>query len=406
MGELEATVERERAALRAHREVLRGSMPPPSPADAPRGSFVHGFFLPFSLVAATLKDPELRGPYLRLALARSVAVAAVSLLVLATSDDDAAKQPKRGKPSRHGGFGLVVTRDADASAPSVTPIHFHAPGIHVDIEPGGAEKSHASVLGQELPVKDDADEDALDASTKEPPTLFEQLAVRIGHGWARLLATIATLSAVSGVVVALSRRYDDQLSFHASRLAGVLPEDAAPPVAKIALDVRWLVKKLRRRIRGYIVFAAGVPTFLVLLLVPHVGHWLFRMVAVVWAWFWLGVFTAAKSAHAWADEDTAPSPAVVRAVSERVPRAKIAAPLRSYTKLWARLTRGVNAPAAVFERTPAAFLGLALARTLLSLPFAYLFVRPLVPVAAGRLCAEADPQGRFAAGPDGLPRQP
>ena len=37
-------------------------------------------------------------------------------------------------------------------------------------------------------------------------------------------------------------------------------------------------------------------------------------------------------------------------------------------RAWARLTRGVDPAAATFERTPAPFLGLALARVILSLP--------------------------------------
>ncbi|HEY8078950.1 MAG TPA: hypothetical protein VIF62_32685, partial [Labilithrix sp.] len=59
------------------------------------------------------------------------------------------------------------------------------------------------------------------------------------------------------------------------------------------------------------------------------------------------------------------------------------------------LTRGVNPAAQTFERTPLPFLGLALARIVLSLPALYLLARPIVPVAAGRLCAEADPHDRF-----------
>src|SRR4029079_12278364 len=106
---------------------------------------------------------------------------------------------------------------------------------------------------------------------------------------------------------------------------------------------------------------------------------------------------AAKSAHAWADEATAPSPLPIRELVVRTSRTPLATPVHWYARLWARLTRGVNPAAATFERSPAAFLGLALARVFLSLPGLYLLARPIVPVAAGRLAAESDPEDRFSA---------
>ncbi|NVL78629.1 hypothetical protein HWN78_27015, partial [Escherichia coli] len=63
----------EKSALAAHRAALRGSELPP-PDDAPRGTFLHGFFLPFTLIVATLRDAELRGPYLRVAFMRGLLV--------------------------------------------------------------------------------------------------------------------------------------------------------------------------------------------------------------------------------------------------------------------------------------------------------------------------------------------
>ena len=74
---------REKDAIAAHRASLRsGSLPPP--AQGARGTLVHGFLLPFSLIAATLRDPALRGPYLRLTGARAAAVAALVALAHGT----------------------------------------------------------------------------------------------------------------------------------------------------------------------------------------------------------------------------------------------------------------------------------------------------------------------------------
>ena len=153
---------------------------------------------------------------------------------------------------------------------------------------------------------------------------------------------------------------------------------------------------MKRRFRGYVVFAAGLPALLPLRLVPTAGPYLFSIAATLWGWYWIGVFSAAKSAHAWADEERALSPAPIRTLNERVSPHFVFAPLRWYGRTWARITRSVNPAATTFERSPTAFLGLALARVVLSLPGLYLLARPIVPVAAGRLCAEADPTERFS----------
>jgi hypothetical protein len=210
-----------------------------------------------------------------------------------------------------------------------------------------------------------------------------------------LLALLAFLSVAEGVVVFFSRRWDDWLSFHASRLASIRPEDESPATPKLAADLKWLYRKGKRRARGYVVLAAGLPALLPLRLLPTVGPWLFTIAVTLWGWYWLGVFSAAKSAHAWADEESAPSPRPIRELRARVERGVVVAPLRLYARVWAWLTRGVNPAAATFERSPAPFLGLALARAVLSLPGLYFLARPIVPVAAGRLCAEADPADRF-----------
>jgi cobalamin biosynthesis protein CobD/CbiB len=217
----------------------------------------------------------------------------------------------------------------------------------------------------------------------------------VARSWGWLLALVTVLSATEGGVVFFSRRWDDWLSFHASRLAAIRPEDEAPKTPKLAFDLKWLYRKLKRRARGYVVFAAGLPALLPLRLVPTVGAWLFTIAATFWGWYWLGVFSAAKSAHAWADEEQALSPAPIRTLNERLSNHALFAPVRWYGRAWARITRSVNPASTTFERSPGAFLGLALARVILSLPGLYLLARPIVPVAAGRLCAEVHPADRF-----------
>jgi hypothetical protein len=396
-------IEREKSALAAHRAALRSSVIPP-PHDAPKGTFMHGFFLPFSLIVATIRDAQLRGPYLRLALLRGLLVVLAGVIAIAGGNISADRK-ESGAPA-----GIVVTHSKDKSKRSA-PLHVNVPGLHVDIDPD-KDQSSVSVLGQSVPVKE-IDEVAphappppertaepppppQDAKPAAPPSLARRAWTRLGTSWRWLLALFAFLSAAEGVVVFFSRRWDDWLSFHASRLVAIVPEDAIPKTPKLAIDLRWLYRKLKRRFRGYVVFAAGLPALLPLRLVPGAGPYLFSIAATLWGWYWIGVFSAAKSAHAWADEDRALSPAPIRTINERMSPHFVFGPLRWYGRTWARLTHGVNPAATTFERSPTAFLGLALARVVLSLPGLYLLARPIVPVAAGRLCAEADPAERFS----------
>ncbi len=392
-------IEREKTALATHRAALRGSSEIPPPNAAPKGTFVHGFFLPFSLIVATLRDRELRGPYLRLALLRGLLVVLAGVVAIAAGKISGERGAK-STPSP----SVVVHHSKDKSKRSA-PVHVDMPGLHVNID-DEKDQASVSVLGRDVPVTNVGDKDpppdaapppaAEPPKPEAPPSFARRAWTRVSKSWRFLLALFAFLSAAEGVVVFFSRRWDDWLSFHASRLASIVPEDEAPKTPALALDLRWLYRKMKRRFRGYVVFAAGLPALLPFRLVPAVGPYLFSIALTLWGWYWIGVFSAAKSAHAWADEEQALSPAPIRSLNERVSRHFVFAPLRWYGRTWARLTRGVNPAATTFERSPTAFLGLALARIVLSLPGLYLLARPIVPVAAGRLCAEVDPLDRFS----------
>jgi hypothetical protein len=386
-------LQREKSAFVMHAASLRTSSVPP-PNKAPKGTFLHGFLLPFTLIVATMRDRELRGPYVRVVCLRALIVVLVGAIAIANGSISSA-----GAKRSHSA-GVIVHKNADRGAKPSTSVHVDLPGLHVDID-DKSDKSAISVLGQSVPVTtvdDRLERDAREhpsaspASPAPPPALLDAAL----NSWAWLLALIAVLSATEFVVVFLSRRWDDWLSFHASRLVNIVPEDETPKTRAIALDFPWLYRKLKRRFRGYVVFAAGLPALLPLRLFPTVGAWLFTIAATCWGWYWLGVFSAAKSAHAWADEEKALSPMPIRTLNDRISPSFVFAPLRWYGRLWAKITTGVNPAATTFERSPAAFLGLALARVVLSLPGLYLLARPIVPVAAGRLCAEVDPAERFS----------
>lgn len=380
---------RERQALEAHYASLRGASTLP-PAHAPvRGTFLHGFLLPFSLIAATLRDAELRRPYLRVAAARAAVVAVVTAVALAGGCISAKRDS-----------GASDEASADVVRTPPLPPTKHAKRGHTRVEVG------------DLRIDVDADtpkaEAALEGATVPAPvtSLSRVQALKNGavgfarRGWGWLLAFVTFLSIVQALVVFVSRRWDDHLSLYVSRIAGIVPDDPTPKAPALALDLPWLFRKVKRRFRGHVVFLIGLPLLTPLYLVPTVGDALFTAMATGWGLYWVGVFAASKSGHAWADEERASLPAPLRIYAANLPAAAPFAPLRLYGRIWTRLTKSIAPASTTFERSPAAFWGLALARTVLALPGLYLLARPVVPVAAGRICAESDPSGRFFAPPD------
>ena len=379
----QAIVARERDALAVHRASLRGG-DLPSPKTAPRGTFVHGLLLPASLFAATLRNRDLRGPFLRATAVRIAILAVIAGFAL-----------------RNGAFqgsehraGITVDRDKDSRQ---DPVNVDVPGLHVHLD-NGEQPDLVTVLGQSVPVNETGGAAATPAAPapSPPASRYGRTRDALAHSWARLAAFVAGLSIAEGIIVFFSRRWDDWLSFYVSGLAGIRPEAAQPPRRRLSFDLKWLARKVKRRIRGYLVFGSAMPLLYLLRLIPVAGTWLFGAAVTLWAWYLVGIFTASKSAHAWADDGVAGSPVLVQSFNTRVSRGWWLWPLRVYGRVWARVVRSVNAAAATFDRSPAPFLGLALARAILALPGLYLLARPIVPVAAGRLCAESDPGDRFS----------
>ncbi|MBZ4335778.1 hypothetical protein [Corallococcus sp. AS-1-12] len=188
-----------------------------------------------------------------------------------------------------------------------------------------------------------------------------------------------SLSAVQWIVVALSRDYHTVISREASLATGVPPED--PDITPhVRLNVPWLRAKLQRRWRALLLFVAGVPA-LVLLCVPLC--WFpksFTVLSSLWGFWWLLVFTAAKSDRAWMAPVTRP-PWFVRAWSVLPAHGA----LRWMMKGLARRSEAVAAPIAAVERQPWVFAGLALTRFVGSLPPLRCFTRPFIPVASAHL---------------------
>ncbi|RKH75466.1 hypothetical protein D7X99_38205 [Corallococcus sp. AB032C] len=190
-----------------------------------------------------------------------------------------------------------------------------------------------------------------------------------------------SLSAVQWIVVALSRDYHTVLSREASLATGVPPED--PEISpRVRLNVPWLRAKFQRRWRAFMLFLVGIPAILLLCIPLCWFPKSFTILSSVWGFWWLLVFTAAKSDRAWMAPVTRP-PWFVR-VWSALPALHVG-PLRSYAARLARRSEGVAAPIAVVERQPWVFAGLALTRFVGSIPPFRCFTRPFIPVASAHL---------------------
>ncbi len=247
-------------------------------------------------------------------------------------------------------------------------------------------------------VKDDAGETDVPAKPKRrKPKADSSRDV-----WARLSSIYGFAVLFEWALVALSRKYDEQVARRLALASGIVPEDPEEP-ARIRLDPRWAYRKVRQRIRGFVVLGAGFPAYLFTLVTPlsffhgapaRAG---FDVIVVGWAIYWSGVFAASKSAHAWHDETVAPAPAFLRTFVGAFGTAPL---LRYWSRAWVWATRGLFAPAAAFERHPFGFWGFALFRIVTHVPFVYTFVRPAVPVVSAALIARHDVRARLSPAPE------
>jgi hypothetical protein len=206
--------------------------------------------------------------------------------------------------------------------------------------------------------------------------------------WSVLYATIA---GVEWAVIALSRDYHAAVARDAALLSGLEPEDAEK-MPRIRIDLKWMWKRLRDKVRGAFVFASVLPLFGLIAQIDLIGPYLSAALFTLWGVYWSGVFAAAKTAHGWRDEDRAPDPIFLRGwdrVTRVLPGAVRWAP-KTYGHLVRRSTRSLFAPASRLEARPWELTGLSLARTLRHVPGLYLAMRPFYGVAAAHVIVAHD----------------
>jgi len=221
--------------------------------------------------------------------------------------------------------------------------------------------------------------EALPERVDDPETGFHFRLDKAGEWWGLLYGALCV---VEWLVISLSRDFHDELSRRASILLDVPPEDA-PEQPRVRLNLGWVFKKLKRRIHGGLIFVMGLPMLALLLFIPDIGDGLYAVAVVLWAAYWLATFTLGKTGHAWG-EQVLPDPWFFRiwgTASREFVLLRWWLP-RWFLGLWRKVTGVVVRPAALAEKIPYEAAGLMVVRALCSLPVVYLFIRPILPVAA------------------------
>jgi hypothetical protein len=204
----------------------------------------------------------------------------------------------------------------------------------------------------------------------------------IGAGTvAVIVAFWFALGIVEWVLIAFAHELHDALAYDVSLLTYVPAEPlAAPP--RVRLDMHWLWLKAKRKLRGLLLVATGVPLFAIALPIPGVGDVIFAALTGVWAAYWTAVFALANSHLAWARENDAPDPWFLRALWRLGEVPVVGFFARLYARLVRRFTKSVHSACIAFEEAPYEAAGLAVARLVASVPGVWLALRPFFGPAA------------------------
>ena len=198
-----------------------------------------------------------------------------------------------------------------------------------------------------------------------------------------ITAIVSTLSIIEWCIIALSRQHHELLAAMAAATTGVPWEPLrAPP--RIELDIRWLAKKLKRRARGLLLFASAFPLLWLLTLIPLVGDVLYAVGTALWGGYWLSVFALANTASAWWYASPK-GPWLPRVLDTPGKVPVIGWPARVYAGVLRTIMTPVEAACTSFEQAPYEAAGLAAARAICGIPGIYMFVRPVLGVAAAHV---------------------
>lgn len=341
----------------------------PLPANRLR-QFVHGLCLPFHLGRLLFEDRAVRRSYLKVGGLQAVAILALAVLFT--------------------GSGKEVVESADRLGAMEVRVRHEAEEAR---ELAKLERTLA-LSGLALPGRPE-DAERVRASLEEARRLAEKArqqrrvereVAKKDRNTARRVVYLAglfsALQLAQWIVIALSRDYHTAVSRELSLRVGLVPEDEAL-TPRVRLNLPWLRTRLGRRWRGLLIFALGMPPLWVVRLLVPGGKYLFPVLVSAWGAWWFVVFTAGKTARAWAEPE-AREPWFLRGWSWLTSRFAFFrwALFGVYSSLLTTFTREVFSPAASVERQPWTLSGLAVVRALALLPPLKCFLRPLVAVSA------------------------
>jgi hypothetical protein len=197
----------------------------------------------------------------------------------------------------------------------------------------------------------------------------------------KIAKLIAALSIIEWILVWIGREHHDQIAYETSLLTGVPGEALAGP-PRLRFDVGWLKLKLWRALRLFLFFSLALPVAWVVGKIPHVGESLAVAIEGAWAAYWACVFAVGNTFLAWEAPVGDRAPWFMR-VLRRVGRVPVLGlPVMLYARFVGRVTRNVWPACLAFEETPWESAGMALARTIASVPVAYIITRPVFAPAA------------------------
>ena len=396
--EHEVGVARERMLWRVWEDVRHGASVfhqrnVPLPVNRLK-QFVHGLCLPFHLGRALFEDRAARRSYLKVCGLQALTVLALTLLFT--------------------GSGSKVVKSVEQVETLEERVQYEAAEAR---ELARLEKTLAlaklSTQGRAV------DEAKVLAAVEEAHRLTEKArklrrvereAAKKGRRTVKLVvywaALFTALQVAQWIVIALSRDYHAAFSRELSLRAGLVPEDEEL-TPRVRLNLPWMRTKLGRRLRGLVVFALGMPPLWAINLLVPGGKYLFSVLVTVWGAWWFLVFTAGKTARAWAEPD-AREPWYLRGWNGLTARFALFrwALFGVYGSLLTTFTRPMFSPAATVERQPWTLSGLAVARGLAVLPLFKCFLRPLVSVAAQYLLEQEAASRGAAASPPGAASAP
>jgi hypothetical protein len=198
----------------------------------------------------------------------------------------------------------------------------------------------------------------------------------------KLVKLLTALGVLEWILVWIGREHHDAIAYETAVLTGV-PGDplAGPP--RLRLDARWLWTKAWRTARFLFFVALATPVTAVLNAIPLIGGPLVIAAQAAWTAYWASVFALANASAAWLPPPEAgAAPWFIRALRTLGRAPVVGVVPRLYAAALGYATRGVWPACLAFESASFEAAGLAIARTIASVPLAYLVLRPMFPPAA------------------------